>query len=133
MIVGITGGQHCFYDYGGGKVPSLTITSFVVGLFSIAVNFILNKQSQLCLCWLIVPCCLASMVCRSAVDTWNCWRMALLSQLRQQEGAFTHYHIFGSWSLVVSDSLACCKNYDSNALVLFQVQVNIFLDIGMAS
>jgi hypothetical protein len=31
-IVGIAGGWHCFRDYCGGKVPSHTITSFVVGL-----------------------------------------------------------------------------------------------------
>jgi hypothetical protein len=31
LIVGMAGGQHCFYKYGSGKVPSHTITSFVVG------------------------------------------------------------------------------------------------------
>ena len=44
----------------------------------------------------IVACCLASKVCRSAVDGWNHWQMAL--RLRWWEGAFTHYHIFCSWS-----------------------------------
>jgi hypothetical protein len=56
------------------------------------------RRAQLCLCWLIVPRCLASMVYRCAVDSWNYWRMALLSRLRWQECAFTHYHIFGGWS-----------------------------------
>jgi hypothetical protein len=85
-----------------------------------------TSRAQLCHHQLIVPCCSASMVCRSAVDSWNHWRTALLSWLQLQEGAFTHYHIFGSCSLVVSDSLACCRSYDSNAWVLLQVQVSTF-------
>jgi hypothetical protein len=75
---------------------------------------------------LIVPRCSALMACRSAVDSWNRWRMTLLSWLQLREGAFTHYHIFGRCSLVVSHSLACCMSYDSNAWVLLQVQVSTF-------
>jgi hypothetical protein len=86
--------------------------------------------AQLCHHQLIVPCCSASTVCRSALDSRNRWRMALLSWLRWWEGAFTFYHIICSWSLVVSDSLAHCKNYDSNAWVLFQVQVSTFSSIS---
>jgi hypothetical protein len=126
-IVGITGGWHCFRDYRCGKVPSHTITSFAVCLFY-CCEFPTERAepSFVIVGWLIVPRCLASTVCRSAVNSWNQWRMALLLWLRLQEGAFTHYHIFGSCSLVVSDSLACCTSYDSNAWVLLQVQVSTF-------
>jgi hypothetical protein len=51
--------------------------------------------------------------------------MALLSQLRWQEGVLMHYPIFCSWSFVVADLLSSRKNYDSNAWVLFQVNVSI--------
>jgi hypothetical protein len=64
---------------------------------AIVFHLMVNKLSQLCLCQLIVPHSLALKVCRSAVDSWNCWRTALLSQLRQQEGVFMHYHIFCIW------------------------------------
>jgi hypothetical protein len=47
-------------------------------------------------------------------------------QLRQREGAFTHYHIFCGWSFIVADLLSLWKNYDSNAWVLFQVEVSTF-------
>jgi hypothetical protein len=64
----------------------------------------LVSGAQLCLCWLIVLLCLASKVCRSAANCWNHWRTALLLRLRWWEAAFTHYHIFWSWS-----SFYCCE------------------------
>jgi hypothetical protein len=56
--------------------------------------------------------------------------MALLLQVRQWEGAFTHYHIFCGLSFVVPDLLSWWKNYDSNAWVLFQVEVSTFSSIS---
>jgi hypothetical protein len=41
-----------------------------------------TSRPLLHLCWLIVPCCSASKVCRNAVNCWNCWRTALLSWIR---------------------------------------------------
>jgi hypothetical protein len=85
-----------------------------------------TSRAELCRCQLIVPRCSASTVCRSAVNSWNRWRTALLSRLRSREGAFTHYHIFCTYSLVVSDSLACCMSYDSNVWVPLQVRVSTY-------
>jgi hypothetical protein len=52
--------------------------------------------------------------------------MALLTQVTLQEGAFTHYHIFLWLVFVVADLFSWWKNYDSNACVLFQVEVSTF-------
>ena len=68
------------------------------------------SRAQLCHCRLIVPCCLASTACRSAVESWNCWRKALLSWLWLWEGAFTHYHIFCGLS-----SFCCCEFHTEQA------------------
>jgi hypothetical protein len=76
------------------------------------------SRAQLCLHWLIVPCCLALMVCRSAIDSWNCWRMALLSLLWWCKGACTHYHIFCSWSFFLAIAVNLILNKWSPALSL---------------
>ncbi len=78
-----------------------------------------TSRAQLCFCQLIAPCCSALKVCRSVVDCWNHWRMALPSWVRWREGAFTHYHIFCGWSFF----LLLCISYQTSRPLLCLCQL----------
>jgi hypothetical protein len=101
----IAGGWHCFCDYGCGKVPSHTITSFAVCLLFTAVNFIPNEQSPALSSSVDCPTLFGidslQSAASNAVLSLNRWRTALLSLLWLREGAFTHYHIFCDLSFLL--------------------------------
>ncbi len=96
LIVGITAGKHCFWLWVAWQEGAFTHYHIFCGWSFFLLLWISYQTSraQICLCQLIVPCCLASKVCRSVVDWCNRCRTALLSWVAWQEGAFTHYYIF---------------------------------------
>jgi hypothetical protein len=144
LMVGITGRWHCFCDWGGGKVPSHTITSFAVGLSIYCCEFHTKQvePSFVFVSWLshavwhqrsagVQSIVGTAKVCRGAVDCWNHWRTALLSW---QCGGKVPSHMILQFVFSSGGFILLVEELWQQCLGTFPSQsVNICLDILMAS